>query len=149
MHWKGYLSIYINSSHISPYTLTPPDMHQTMSDRLEVDPDFWRPRTDKRTKVFQEVLTDLKMISKVIRRKSRRPGATSISDDLVTQPNSGSLLQYQSKLKQLTIIHGRCWSVPTSSDLIAMFDLNPPPTLWEYLLYYQILLVMLENCGRF
>jgi len=36
----GYLPIYINSGHISLYTLTPPDMLQTPPDMLQTPPDM-------------------------------------------------------------------------------------------------------------
>ena len=40
MHRMGYLPIYINSGHISLYTLTPPDMLQTPPDMLQTPPDM-------------------------------------------------------------------------------------------------------------
>ena len=36
----GQISIYINSGHISLYTLTPPDMLQTTPDMLQTPPDM-------------------------------------------------------------------------------------------------------------
>merc|ERR1712001_631864 len=50
IHWMGYLPIYINSGHISLYTLTPPDMlrhhqtcsrhHQTCTRHHQIPPDM-------------------------------------------------------------------------------------------------------------
>ena len=65
---------------------TPPDMHQTMSDRLAVVlwwfielyswSRFFLPtngRTNGRTKVFQEVLADLKSCNKISNKNKKNP----------------------------------------------------------------------------